>query len=49
MLPGTPRYTPAWEKIGSIVPRAEEFEEWEKNLRMNTKKNTMSLMSFPST
>ncbi|MEM3865251.1 MAG: hypothetical protein QW724_05640 [Nitrososphaerota archaeon] len=22
LLPGTPRYTPAWEKIGSIVSRA---------------------------
>ncbi|MEM2164063.1 MAG: hypothetical protein QXR62_06575 [Candidatus Bathyarchaeia archaeon] len=31
---GTPRYTPAWEKIGSIVSRALEYEfeeeEWEE-------------------
>ncbi|MEM0261506.1 MAG: hypothetical protein QXN17_02495 [Nitrososphaerota archaeon] len=31
LLPGTPRYTPAWEKTGSIVPRAlGEEEEWEE-------------------
>ncbi len=31
MLLGTPRYTPAWEKTSSIVPRAlEEFEEWDE-------------------
>jgi len=34
LLPGTPRYTPAWEKIGSIVSRALEYEyedeEWEE-------------------
>ncbi len=34
-LPGTPRYTPAWEKTGNVVSRAlweeyEEFEEWEE-------------------
>ncbi len=31
LLLGTPRYTPAWEKTSSIVPRAlEEFEEWDE-------------------
>ncbi|MCF8885287.1 MAG: phosphoenolpyruvate carboxylase [Aigarchaeota archaeon] len=30
LLPGTPRYTPAWEKIGSIVSRAlDEYEDEE--------------------
>ncbi|MEM4544891.1 MAG: hypothetical protein QXE61_07405 [Nitrososphaerota archaeon] len=29
LLPGTPKYTPAWEKIGSIVSRA--YGRWRRN------------------